>query len=286
MNTSTTQDFRYLDRPQGRVAYSLDGAGPLIVAIPGMGDLRSSYRELVAPLIDAGYRVAVMDLRGHGDSDTTFSAHGDIATGQDLIALVEKLDGPAVVLGNSMGAAAAAWAAAERPDLFAGLVLYGPLLREGSSSRLVMTTNRLLYRIVLARPWGARFWAGYYRSINKGTRAPWLDEHIAEITATLRKPGRLRSFRDLALQLDHSVVEPRLIDVKAPIRAFVGELDPDYSDPRAESEWMANLGAQVDLVSDSGHYPHAQRPDITVPATLEFLAALRDESVVGWATRA
>ena len=50
----------------------------------------------------------MLDLRGHGDSDTTFATHGDVVTGQDALALVEHLGGPAVLVGNSMGAGAAA----------------------------------------------------------------------------------------------------------------------------------------------------------------------------------
>jgi pimeloyl-ACP methyl ester carboxylesterase len=286
MNTSTSQDVRFLVRPEGRISYTVEGSGPLVIAVPGMGDLRSSYRELLPPLLEAGYRVAVMDLRGHGQSDTTFTAHGDVATAQDLLALIEELGGPATVLGNSMGAASAAWAAAERAELIAGLVFYGPLLRDATASMFARAANRLLYRFALARPWGARFWSGYYRSINRGTRAPWLEEQVASIRASLGEPGRLRSFRDLALQLDHSVVESRLEQVRAPIRAFVGDLDPDYPDPRAEREWIATLGARAELVPESGHYPHAQRPEVVIPATLDFLAGLRDTTTGEWADRA
>lgn len=102
MNTSTASQVRYLQRPEGRISYTVEGSGPLVVAVPGMGDLRSSYRELVGPLVRAGYRVAVTDLRSHGDSDTGFRTFGDIATGEDLLALIAELGGPAVVLGNSI----------------------------------------------------------------------------------------------------------------------------------------------------------------------------------------
>src|SRR3954454_1651403 len=155
MNTSVESQVRYLQRPEGRVSYTVEGQGPLIVAVPGMGDLRSSFRELLAPLVAAGYRVAVTDLRAHGDSDTTFREFGDIATAHDLIALLEELGEPAVVLGNSMGAAAAAWAAAERPDLITGLVFYGPLLREPAMGRTTTGLLHLLYRAMFVRPWGA-----------------------------------------------------------------------------------------------------------------------------------
>jgi pimeloyl-ACP methyl ester carboxylesterase len=294
MNTSTDSQVRFVQRPEGRVSYTVEGSGPLVVAVPGMGDLRSTYRELVGPLVAAGYRVAVTDLRAHGESDTTFHEFGDIATGGDLIALIDELGGPALVLGNSMGAASAAWAAAERPDAVAGLVLYGPLLREPAMSAFARASMHLLYRILFAGPWGAGFWAGYYdKNLNKGRRAPWLGEHVAAIKANLKEPGRLRAFRHLVLQLTHTVVEPRLPDVRAPMLTFVGELDPDFTDPAAESEWLATLGAQTVFVRDCGHYPQGQRPDITVPGTLDFVNALRDSAATGddqvaaaWAARA
>jgi hypothetical protein len=38
----------YLTRPEGRVAaYDVDGAGPLVVLVPGMGDPRSIHRFLI-----------------------------------------------------------------------------------------------------------------------------------------------------------------------------------------------------------------------------------------------
>ena len=273
--TTRSPDVRYLARADGRIAYTDQGTGPLVVAVPGMGDLRSTYRELTGPLLAAGLRVVVADLRGHGDSDTSFRTHGDIATGQDLLALVEHLGGPAVLVGNSMGAAAAVWAAAERPDLVAGLVLLAPLLREPSSSTLNRAVIHGIYRIAFARPWGAAFWARYYRSLNKGTRAPWLDQHAAAIRTSLREPGRLRSLRDLTLQLDHGVVEPRLGEVRTPTLAVVGSLDPDFRDPATELDWIVGvLHATPVLIPDVGHYPQAQRPDVVVPAVLELLAEL------------
>lgn len=277
MTTSITPQVRFLQRPEGRVSYTVEGSGPLVVAVPGMGELRSSYRELVGPLVEAGFRVAVTDLRAHGDSDAGFRTFGDIATGGDLLALIEELGTPAVVLGTSMGAAAAAWAAAERPDLVSGLVLFGPLLRDPAMGRATVAAMRGAYRVLFRGPWGAGAWAAYYRKVlNRGRTAPWLDEHVSAIRANLREPGRLRAFRHLTLQLTHAVVEPRLPEVAAPMLAFVGDLDPDFRDPAAEAAWLESIGAEVVLVSDAAHYPQAQRPDVVVPATLAFLSRRRD----------
>jgi len=121
----------YLTRPQGRIGYDVAGSGPLVVLVPGMGDLRAAYRFLAPALREAGYRVACTDLRGHGDSDNTFTAYGDLETAGDILALIEELGGPAVLAGNSMGAGAAALAAALAPELVTGLVLIGPFARNG-----------------------------------------------------------------------------------------------------------------------------------------------------------
>src|SRR3954454_10143189 len=100
----------YLQRPDGWIAYELAGSGPLVVCIPGMGELRSTYRFTAPALAAAGYRVAVMDLRGHGDSDTTFTSYDDVAAGEDAMARVEPLGAPPVLRADRPGPGAAVWA--------------------------------------------------------------------------------------------------------------------------------------------------------------------------------
>ncbi|MFI2103263.1 alpha/beta fold hydrolase [Isoptericola sp. NPDC019693] len=268
--------IRHLARPEGRIAYTDTGSGPLVVAVPGMGDLRSTYDDVAPALVAAGHRVVVADLRGHGDSDTTFTTHGDVATGTDLVALVEHLDaGPAVLVGSSMGGSAAVWAAAERPDLVRGLVLVAPHLRETASAAQAKA-YRLLYRALFVRPWGAAAWASLYTSMfAKGRKGPRHAEHVARIRRSLADAAHLRSFRDLAVALDHTLIEPLVAKVQAPSLVVVGELDPDYGDAGAELARMgAALGGETLLVPGVGHYPQHQAPDAVTPAVLGFLAAL------------
>ncbi|MHB1330158.1 MAG: alpha/beta fold hydrolase [Gemmatimonadales bacterium] len=266
----------YLQRADGRLAYTLDGTGPLVIAVPGMGDLRSVYRDLAGPIVAAGYRLAVMDLRGHGDSDTTFAKHGDATTGGDILALIDELGEPALVIGNSMSASAAVWAAAERPEAVEGLVLISPFLREPMTNRLAQAIMRTLHRVMFARPWGARLWSTYYGNLNKVTRSPWLEEHRADLRRNFAQPDRLRSLRQLAIQLDHAEVEERLADVAVPALIMIGEHDPDFRSPADELSWgAAAINAEAVLVTDAGHYPQAQRPDVVAPAVLSFLATTR-----------
>jgi pimeloyl-ACP methyl ester carboxylesterase len=279
MNTSqAVETLHFLQRPEGRLSYTLTGDGPLVVAVPGMGDLRGTWRELVAPLAGAGFRVAVLDLRGHGDADTTFTTHGDLATASDILALIDELGGPALVLGNSMAGSAAVIAAAQRPDAVAGLALVSPFLRGGPGGAAM----RLMFRTLFARPWGAAMWAMYYRSsLSKGAHASWFPEHVAAIRSSMREPARLRALLDLTLSLDHDLVTPFVPQVTAPTLIFVGAGDPDYKNPAAE---LANMGEQLHaetvLVENAAHYAQHQRADVVVPRVLTFAASLREGS--GW----
>ncbi|RMI14426.1 alpha/beta fold hydrolase [Cellulomonas triticagri] len=283
MDNNQARRTLLLQRPEGRVAYDDAGTGPLVVAVPGMGDLRSTYDELRTALLAAGYRVVTTDLRGHGDSDPGFTTHGDEATAGDVIALVEHLDaGPAVLVGNSMGSSAAAVVAADRPDLVRGLVLLAPFLRDPAAGGVKKGVLDLVLRAMLTPPWGAGAWARYYRTLNAGTRSPRLDAHTAALREALRRPGYLRAFRHLALALDHSVVERRLDRVRVPAVAVVGALDPDWPDPAAEAAWIGEtIGARTVLVPDAGHYPQHQTPDVVVAATLDLLAATADPRGAG-----
>ncbi|MEX1343665.1 MAG: alpha/beta hydrolase [Candidatus Limnocylindrales bacterium] len=260
---------RFLDRPGGRIAYDVTGAGPLVVAVPGMGDLRSAYRALIPDVAAAGYRVATMDLRGHGESDTTFDAFDGATASSDIVALVERLDdGPAVVIGNSMTGGSAVAAAADRPDLVAGLVLTGPFVRDPSTGRLA----ELGFRLALLKPWGPRAWNAWYARLFTGRRPEDLEAHRARIRESLAGPGRWDAFVSTT-RTSHAYAEARLDDVTAPALVVMGERDPDFGDPAAEADFVATrLDGRVLMVPNAGHYPHAEYPEVVTPEILRFLA--------------
>jgi pimeloyl-ACP methyl ester carboxylesterase len=260
----------YLARPDGRVAYEVDGEGPLVVLVPGMGDLRAAYRFLAPVLRAAGYQVASTDLRGHGDSDTTFTAYGDEETAGDVTALIEALGGPAVVVGNSMGAGAAALVAAQHPELVAGLVLVGPFVRNGQTG----AAQRLLLRLAMARPWAASSWKSYLPKLYAGRRPEDFDEYRSRVVASLRRPGYAKAF-SATTRTDHDPVEARLGDIAAPTLVVMGDQDPDFPDPAAEAGWIAAaLSGEVVMVPDAGHYPQSQQPEITARAVVAFLGSV------------
>jgi pimeloyl-ACP methyl ester carboxylesterase len=267
-STGTARPTVYLYRPDGRIGYDVSGDGPLVVLVPGMGDLRAGYRFLAPALREAGHRVACTDLRGHGDSDAVFDSYGDTETAGDILALIEELGGPAVVVGNSMGAGAAALAAATAPGLVRGLVLVGPFVRNGEPSML----QRLMLRVAMARPWAVASWRAYMPRLYAGQRPPDFDEYRGRVIASLRRTGYARAF-SLTTRADHDPVSARLGDVSQPTLVVMGELDPDFPDPREEADWIGRIlqGAVV-MIPEAGHYPQSQRPDLTASAVIAFLA--------------
>jgi len=248
------------------VAYDIAGDGPLVLLVPGMGDLRATYRFLAPALRTAGCRVACTDLRGHGDSAVTFASYGDTESAGDIAALIEELGGPAVVVGNSMGAAAAALVAAERPDLVAGLVLVGPFLRDPR----VGPAMRMVVRVAMARPWITTTWKAYLPKLYAGTKPADFDEYRRRVVANLRRPGYATAFSKTS-RTRHGAVEERLREVSAPAVVIMGALDPDFADPEAEADWIASsIGAEVVVVPGAGHYPQSQQPGPTTEAVVAF----------------
>ncbi|ADG73836.1 alpha/beta hydrolase fold protein [Cellulomonas flavigena DSM 20109] len=266
--------------PDGTVSYDVHGPadGPTVVLVPGLGDLRSSWRDLVGPLVDAGHRVVTTDVRGHGDGTHGFTRHGVEPTADDVRELLDTLDvdaeHPAVLVGASFAAGAVARVAAQDPDRVRGVVLVAYAGNGEPAGRSV----RLQIRLLLARPWGPRAWTGFYRSLLRGRKAAWTDAHLADLRRALRDPAALADVRALALALVGGGHRTLLGQVTRPVLVVTGTLDPEHPDPTAaHAATMAAVPHDAVtgvLVPEAGHYPQHQRPDVVVPALLDFLAGL------------
>ena len=120
----------YLDVDGGRIAYDVTGEGPLIVLSHGIGDRRQAFRFLAPELVQAGFRVAAPDMRGHGDSSMGWASISRTDVAGDLVALIRHLGGPAIIVGHSLSGGAATIAAATAPDLVKGIVEVGPFTKK------------------------------------------------------------------------------------------------------------------------------------------------------------
>jgi pimeloyl-ACP methyl ester carboxylesterase len=259
---------RFLNHAGGRLAYDDSGSGPLVLCAPSMGDLRAEYRFLSPLLVDRGYRVVTMDLRGHGESSTEWDDFSVAGVGSDMVALLRTLDGGrATIVGASMSAGAAVWAAAEAPDRVASLALIGPFVRGETTG-----ANALLYKALFARPWGPAVWQWYYSTLYPTRKPADFAAYTGALRSNLAERGRLEALHRM-LSASKSASEQRISKVKAPVMVLMGAKDPDFKDPAAEAKSVGDaLHASLHLVEGGGHYPHAEMPQVVAPLLLAFLA--------------
>ena len=273
----------FLTVEDGTLAYEVTGSeGPLVVLAHGMGDSRAAYRFLAPELARAGHRVAAMDLRGHGESSVHWPSYSRTAIAGDLIALVQHLGGPAVLVGHSIAGGAVTIAAATAPELVHALVELGPFTRtqqvrlgdlRSAGFRRGMT--HLVGTGVLG---STRQWRKYLDVAYPGPKPADWDVRLDQITAMLEEPGRMKALQAMG-RTTPADAGARLGDVRCPVLVVQGSLDPDWASPQAEGEAVvaalpAGLG-RLEVVDGAGHYPHVQFPQQTLAAVLPFLAAVR-----------
>jgi pimeloyl-ACP methyl ester carboxylesterase len=260
-----------LERPDGTLAYDVAGRGPLVVLLPGLGQLRTAYRHLAPELVTRGYRTVALDLRGHGGSSVGWPAYGADAMGPDVVALIEALGGPALVVGNSYGAGPAVWAAAERPDLVAGVVLTGPFVRPQRTPWLLRAAMRVLF----GGPWRVAAWDAFTNGLLKAGRPDDQDAERTRLRASLREPGRFAALAAMLARDDHPIAA-RLERVRLPSLVLMGTADPDFPEPMAEARAIAEaMQGRAEALEGVGHYPHLEAP----VALAERLAAFAEDAL-------
>lgn len=123
----------FLDVPDGRLAYQIDGgSGSLVAQLHGLMSSREREASLGLDLGRAlrGHRILRYDARGHGlsvaSADPARFTWPSLAT--DLLALLDEVepDRPVHGLGTSMGSATLLHAAVRAPHRFASLTLLVP----------------------------------------------------------------------------------------------------------------------------------------------------------------
>lgn len=267
-----------LDVAGGTLAYEVSGSGPLVVLAHGLGDSRRAYRFVIPALVEAGYRVAAVDLRGCGESSARWDGYTRTDIAQDLIALVNHLGGPAVLVGHSIAGGAATIAAAQEPSLVTGVIEIAPFTRAQQVHLADLRVARLrrgTLRLLGAGIFGSRRqWRRYLEVAYPGPKPADWDARLAQLDATLREPGRMKALQKM-VQSKPTDAGAQLPNVHCPVLVIEGSLDPDWACPEAEGHAVvaalpAGLG-RVEVISGAGHYPHDQFPQQVVALIRSFL---------------
>jgi len=274
----------------GQIACDVAGDGPLVVLSHGMGTWRQDYRHLAPLLVGAGYRVANVDMRGHGESSlgwasvtgTPAISRTDVAG--DLLGVIRHFGGPATIVGHSLSGGAATIAAALAPELVTAVVEINPFTRVPKLDVGALFTVRR-YRRGGLRLMGTQVLKsrGLWRSYLDVAYPSKPDDHrrqIEDLMTALRRPGRWEEFMKTG-RTTPADAEAHLAKVACPALVIMGAEDPDFPDPVAEGEAIvaampAGLG-RVAVIEGGGHYPHAQSSGRVAELVVAFLREHADD---------
>jgi fermentation-respiration switch protein FrsA (DUF1100 family) len=153
-----------------------------VLVLHGNGDSRRNMLPVIQMLAEARQTVLAVSLRAHGDSsgevnDIGWSARHDVAAAVAL--LRRECPGRRIfVLGRSLGAAAAIFAAGQL-----GTAVDGYFLEQPYKDLPSAVWHRLQHYLPPAADWaafgGLRLWAGVFLPVNPDRISPL--EHVAEI---------------------------------------------------------------------------------------------------------
>ncbi len=106
-----------------QIFYEIDGkGGPTLVFVHGWS-CDSRYWQAQLPYFSKKFRIVTLDLAGHGHSGSARQIYSMQSFGEDVQAVVNKIEGNRIILvGHSMGGPVIAEAAKLMPDRVTGLI--------------------------------------------------------------------------------------------------------------------------------------------------------------------
>jgi pimeloyl-ACP methyl ester carboxylesterase len=237
------------------------------------------------PALSQNYRVLAPDLPGHGGTQATGHAHGADFLGTWLVEFVRATcDGPAVLVGNSLGGRTSLQAALDSPADVRGLVLLCPAVAFRRLRQFVPLVRLVRDELgVLPFPLPRAFaMRGLRKLFADPSRMPqaWLDAAIDEFLRVLSiRSNRMSTFSALRhIYLDEpfggSGFWDRLPGLEPPALFVWGENDPLVPAGFAPFVTDALPDAHSVVIADCGHAPQFEYPELTAKLTTEFIAAL------------
>jgi len=233
----------------------------------------------VAHALGAEREVVAMDMRGFGDSG--WSARHDYsvpAMASDIVHVLDHLGWQrAVLVGHSMGGRSATYAAARRPERFAGLALidFSPDVAPAGGKRVAQIVGNTPDAFASVEDAMKYFhhsnrerYEAYLRPVAGGyaaKRDPYFRDQFRRVLETGERPK-------LGVDLWQLIGE-----VRCPVLSMRGGRSDMYAPEAREKMRAAN--ARLSLVEvDAGHNIAGENPQGFLAALRPFLASLEEKS--------
>jgi pimeloyl-ACP methyl ester carboxylesterase len=281
VGVDTARTVRIATAPAETLSVSLrGGAGPAVVFVPGLLGSAYGFRNVLPPLVAAGYRTAVVDPLGLGASARPAEADYSLTSqarriGQVLDTLgIER----ATLVCHAIGASICLRLAVQRPGLVAGIVSIngGPAERSGTPGLRTALNMASVVKVFT----GDDFIRDKLREgLEESSGDPsWVtDDVLRGYTAAFGDDldPVLRGLKEIAAAPEPAELAPNLDAIESPVLLLLGSADRDGGIPQDEiALLMQSVGTiDIDAIVGAGEYPHEEKPGDVAAAILRFLTA-------------
>jgi 3-oxoadipate enol-lactonase len=257
-----------------RLYYDLTGpeAAPVVCITHSLASDGGSWAEQVPPLLQAGFRVLRLDMRGHGGSDPVAGDYTMPALADDVVTVLDALAIRRVhYIGLSIG----------------GMI--GQAFAIGHHDKLI---SAMWCDTLPASPSGAvAMWEERMSTVRRANALEPLADATVERWFTdafkPRNPGRWKQIRDTVaattpagyLGCSAAIMNfdftAHLSALRLPVLVVCGADDPGT--PTNENRRLAGMvpGGRYEEIPDARHFPNVERPDAFNRIMIGWLEAHR-----------
>lgn len=240
-------DQGYVDNDGARIWHATFGSGPAVILLHGGLGHSGNWGHQVPPLVDAGYRVILIDSRGHGRSTRDARPYSYELMASDVHTVMDALRlETAAIVGWSDGACTALALARAFPSRTAGVFFFGCNMDPSGTKEFA------------PNPVIERCFSRHARD-------------YAEISST---PKDFKAFVDAVSEMMKTQPNYTLNDlasITVPVAIVQGENDEFIKREHAEYLARSIPGAELILLPDVTHFAPLQRPDQFSDAIRTFL---------------
>ncbi|MGA8209158.1 MAG: alpha/beta fold hydrolase [Nocardioidaceae bacterium] len=274
-------EVEYLTIHGHRRAFVRTGQGPTLLLLHGLGCDHTTWRPVIAALA-RNHTVVAPDLLGHGLSDKPRADYsvGGYANGMRDLLTVLGIDRVTVV-GHSFGGGVAMQFAYQFPERTERMVLVAPggLGPEVTPAIRAITLPGFHQLMGVATLPGVRHLTGTTLRVLAASGVPAvrdLDE-VADVMESFRDPRSRAAIRHVVSAVVDwrgqiiTMADRAYLTAAMPMCVIWGADDAVIPVQHAVLAAQSAPGAQVEVIPDSGHFPHKDHPERFVTLIEEFI---------------
>jgi pimeloyl-ACP methyl ester carboxylesterase len=283
-------ELKYLDLHGERIAYLDEGSGEAIVLLHGIAGSSETWRSLIGPL-SRKYRVVAPDLLGHGNSTkprTDYSLGALSVLIRDV--LTELGITRATLVGHSLGGGICMQIVYQHPEYVQRLVLInsgglGPDV--GLPLRLASLPGaELVLPIIAAKRLlapGERVWSLMRKAGIESRRGEEMWRHYRSLSDGPTRQAFLRTVRGVIDHRGQAVSALNRLNSRTdfPVMAIWGDRDAMIPVAHAYAAQQVRPDVRLEVLTDVGHFPHAERPAEVAELIEDFITADAGERLSG-----